>query len=239
MNKKYLIPYPYTVTIAVLLVVCAVFISVYPMEWVKYLNVLAFTLLFGLAQINELENTGNEPAWLFPKGSSYFQDKNIKFYKNIIIEDVLFIPVCATLFYGFMAVTNNVPDFISRNSFFISYGLASILIIEAILYSYGGLSARNLINMYTLFPLIILLICGYDFGKANITHLSLSLLYVIFINCTWEIFNCWRGHWYYNKNCNLLGEKGWILKDKLHVSIFFQYPISGFVVMAFCWHYFG
>ena len=238
MNKKYLIKYPYTVTIMSLLIVCIVFISWYPMDWVKYLNVLGFTLLFGLAQINELENTGNEPAWKFPKGSSFFQDKNIKFYKNIIIEDVLFIPVCGTLFYCFMSVTVNVPDYFN-NVFFISYCLASIVIVEAIIYSYGGLAARNLINMYTIFPLLILLICNYDFSKANVTHMLLSLICVITINCVWELFNVWRGHWVYNKNCELLGKKGWLYKDKLHISIFCQYPISGFVVMAFSWYFFG
>ena len=84
---KYLIKYPYTVTISVIAALNLI-TFIYFIDTINYsrlFNTIAFTLLFGIAQIHGLENLGNVPAWFFPKGSSFFQDRGINFYKHIII----------------------------------------------------------------------------------------------------------------------------------------------------------
>ena len=91
---------------------------------------------------------------------------------------------------------------------------------------------------YTLGPILILLVIKFDFRRINITHALLTLLFCFAINCGWETFNLWRRHWIYNILCELFGKYGWIANYKLHLSIFIQFAISGFIVMYFTWIYF-
>ncbi len=236
MKLKYYIKYPYTFTISLLFVIniTSILCMKESIDWIKYINTMVFTLIFGIAQIHGLENLGNVPAWFFPKGSSFFQDRCLNFYKNIIIEDLFFIPCCSSMFYLFMTLIHNIPD-IFNNKYIIIYGLLFFTIAEALIYQAGGKGARFLMIAYTLIPIIILLIIRFNFTNVNVTHAFLSLLFVFVINCGWELFNSWRRHWVYDKRCDLFSPHGWVLNDKLHVSIFVQYAISGWVVMYFCY----
>lgn len=233
--REYLIPIPYTFTILTLIIinVVALYVNRKSINWKKYLSVQVFTFLFGMGQIHGLENLGNVPAWSFPKGSSL----GIYVYKNILLEDVLFVPCCSSLFYYFMFKIRNVPDLI-KNKSLICWPLALSIVIEAMIYQAGGEGCSVLMVAYTLMPIVVLLVIGFNFRRVNITHALLTLCFCLFINCGWDFINAYLMHWVYDVNCNLFGKHGWFLSNKLHVSIFVQFPISGFTVMYFSNIYF-
>ena len=107
------------------------------------------------------------------------------------------------------------------------------------IYQIGGKGTRVLMVAYTLIPIIVLILFDFNFKSINVTHSFLSLLFVGFINCAWELFNSWRRHWIYRTDCELFGSKGWILNNKLHYGIFIQYFISGYIVSYFSWIFFN
>jgi hypothetical protein len=234
----YKIKYPYTWTVLTLLTIAitTLIINRDSICNIKYFSFIGFTLLLGLAQLHGLLNLSNSPGWYFPKGSAYLQDIGLKF-KNLIAEDVLFIPTCASLFYAFMHIIRDVPDVMNTKPVII-IGLALIIIVEALIYQVGGKGCRILMVGYTLTPIMALLVIGFDFATINITHAFLSFLFVSAINCLWELFNAHKRHWIYNTDCELFSKTGWILNKKLHVSIFVQYAISGFIVSYFSWLFF-
>lgn len=234
--QKYRVLYPYTATISLLTVINLIVYQVLQPPTQHYLVTLIFTFFFGIAQIHGLENLGNEPAWLFPPKSAYFQDIGLRI-KNIVLEDILFIPNCASLFYFFLYATRDIPNIINSRYIVVS-SIAILLIIEAIIYQIAGKGTRVLMVAYTLTPICALSLCvslGLEIPTINITHCFLSFLFVGSVNCGWELFNAWRGHWIYNTNCDLLDEKGFFLNNKLHIGIFVQYFVSGWIVMYFSW----
>lgn len=237
--QNYMIKYPYTVTISLLGIIDIISLIMFKnlINWFHFLTVLAFNTIYGVVQIADLENNGNCAAWFFPRGSSYFQDKGIKFWGNVIIEDVLFVPVCTILFYIFMVVTYDIQD-VLRNKYIISYGMAIMMLYVAYLYSFGGLAARNLINAYMAMPLLVLIILGFDFKSINVTHAIINLIFVTAVSSVWEMFNVWRRHWIYDKKCNLFLARGWFFKKRLHISIFCLYPIGGWIVMMSVFYFF-
>jgi hypothetical protein len=208
--REYLIPVPYTFTIIALIIINAValYVNRKKINWKKYLSVQAFTFLFGIAQIHGLENLGN-----------------------------VAVPCCSSLFYYFMFKIKNVPDFL-KNKCLVKYGLLFFVILEALIYQAGGEGCRVLMIAYTLIPLVVLLIIGFDFKNINITHPFFTLLFCFVINCGWDFANAYLRRWIYDVNCDLLGEHGWFFNDLLHVSIFVQYAVSGFTVMYFSNIYF-
>ena len=225
---NYIIPYPYTFTIAYLLISTAICLIVYrnKINWKKYLHGLGFTGVLGVAQIHGLENLGNAPAWVFPEGSSYWGAA----FGHVYWDDILFVPACYSVFYFFMFWIRRVPDVVP-NKYYIHI-IAIALILEALLYQVGGEGTRILMVAYTLTPLLFFIFyCMIKKPNLNVTHALLTLLFVISFSSIWELFNAWRQHWVYNTECDLFGEHGWFFSAKLHVGIFFQYAWSGFVVM--------
>ena len=225
---NYLIPYPYSFTIAYLLISVIICLIIYrnKINWEKYLHGLGFTGVLGVAQIHGLENLGNEPAWIFPEGSSYWGAA----FGHVYWDDILFVPACYSVFYFFMFFIRRVPDVVPKWSYI--HIIAIALILEAMLYQVGGEGTRILMVAYTLTPLLLFIFyCLMVRPKLNVTHAILTLLFVVVFSSVWELFNAWRQHWVYNTNCELFGEHGWFLDSKLHVGIFFQYAWSGFVVM--------
>jgi len=235
-KTDYKTKYPYTKTIAFLSIIVISFLIYFSngITWIKFIKYTLFNLCFGLAQIHGMQNIANIQAWKFPKGSALLKEMGFKF-KNIIAEDILFIPICSTLFYAFMYLISDIPDFL-RNENFIKYGLCFFLIIEALIYQSAGKGARILMIAFTLTPLCVLKIFGFDFSTINITHAFFTFLFVIFVNCFWEYIGTKRKHWVYNKDCTLFG-KGWVLNGCSHVTIFFQFPISGFVVVYYAYNF--
>ena len=129
--RRYWLPYPYTLTILALIAInVGLFLYLSP-PLVPYLQTLSFTFIFGLLQIIGLENLSNKPAWLFPVGSAYFQDKGLSL-KNVILEDILFIPSCASLFFLFMWSIRGVDDILSNS--FVMAGTLFLLCVEASIY---------------------------------------------------------------------------------------------------------
>ncbi len=62
-----------------------------------------------------------------------------------------------------------------------------------------------------------------------------GFLFIMFVNCGWELVNAVLRHWIYVYECEALGRMGWFFGNKLHISIFFQYGITGFWVMYASW----
>ncbi len=228
MDHNYIIPYPYSITIA-LLVVCNILLVVSyadKIKWKKYISGMVFTGAFGVAQIHGLENLGSKPAWYFPEGSSYWGSA----FGHVYWDDILFVPACYSIFYFFMFLIRRVPDFVPRNSYLFIISVA--IVLEALLYQVGGEGTRILMIAYTLTPLLFFMFyCMIAKPSLNVTHAILTLLFVVVFSSVWELFNAWRQHWVYDVECNLYGEHGWFFNYKLHVGIFLQYAWSGFVVM--------
>ena len=85
---------------------------------------------------------------------------------------------------------------------------------------------------YTLIPLLVFVICCViRKPRLNITHMVTTLIFISAFSSSWELLNVWRQWWVYDTLCDLMGNRGWILNKKLHVGIFFQYAISGFVIV--------
>ena len=236
---NYATPYPYTFTIFTLLSITSLFLIAYKnkINWYRYNCGLIFTFIFGVAQIHGCVNVPNIPAWEFPEGSAFFTDIGWGLGK-IAFEDLLFIPVCYTLFYGFMFLIRKTPDFLSGHIKITTLLLSSFVIIEALLYQAGGEAAQILILIYTFIPLSFFAIYILkNKVKINSTHVLLSLIFVFFVNCGWELINAWRYHWFYNEYCEIFSRRGFfeVFGRKLHISIFIQYAISGFCVMYSSW----
>jgi len=226
--QEYLIPYPYSVTIAFLVmlnILCVIFFYD-KIKWKKYLAGMAFTGAFGVVQIQGLENLGSTPAWYFPEGSSYWGPA----FGHVYYDDILFVPACYSIFYFFMFLIRHVPDIVPRSSYL--YIISVAVILEAILYQVGGEGTRILMVAYTLVPLLLFIFyCMIKEPSLNVTHALITLFFVVVFGSAWELFNAWRQHWVYDVDCDLLGEHGWFFNYRLHAGIFFQYAWSGFVVM--------
>lgn len=241
-NPKYLIKYPYTWTIFFLFGLSGAFHYIYWSEinLTKYVLVQSFAFICGLIQIVALENWQNVACWFFPFKSSFFQDKGIKF-GNVIVEDILFIPACGSLFYAFMHLTSNITNFLSH-PYIITTAILLFFILEIWIYEKAGKGARHLVVMYTICPIITLILLHsieyINLKEINFTHLVLSYIFVVLFSSVWEILNSWRGHWIYDQECEALSEHGWILNKKLHIGIFVQYAQSGFVFIYTAWELF-
>ena len=232
--KKYYIPYPYSFSILFLAIINIIG-TIYALPTLEVLNHLLrvlFLTIIGCIQIHGLQNLGNSPAWTFPKGSSFFQDHNIPFYKNIIMEDFFFVPCCGNLFLLFMNFTQGIPDIIQETNM-LKILILIFIITQGAIYQAGGLGCRILMIGYGLAPLLWIILQLFVFKSINHTHFLLSFAFVASINCGWEYFNVWREHWKYNKNSNMLSEVGWFLDKKLHISIFVEFAIVGFLVTYF------
>jgi uncharacterized MnhB-related membrane protein len=225
---NYLIPYPYTVQIGALLIIAAYALITLrkKINWGQYGACLFFTGVFGVFEIHGLENTGNVASWYFAEGASLWGTV----YKNIYIDDILFVPACFSIFFVFMYLIRNIKDWLPKQSY--TFLVATYLIVEGAIYDVSGPGIRSLIIVYTFMPLTLFLIyCAVKRPDVNITHAFVTFLFVSIFSSIWEIFNVYGQYWIYDTNCDLMGDKGWFFNKKLHVGIFFQYAWSGFIVV--------
>ena len=241
----YIIPIPYTYTIFFLNIIGIFLIGKISKSkhWDKkpYISALIFSFILGLAQIYDLENAGNIPAWIFPKGAVL----NIYPLPNVALEDIFFIVGCFNVFYWFMFVTSSITDWLRRfkHQNVVVLVLAVFCVLEAMIYQWGGVGAQRLIIGYTVFPVLAYLIAKVTIPKSmnqviNVTHALTVLTFVVVFSSVWELINAVLRHWIYNKDCELFSQEGWFLGGRLHISIFFQYAWSGFLVMYFTWIFF-
>ena len=242
---NYLIPIPYTYTITALNIIGILLINkaTKSKDWKTkpYISALIFSFTLGLAQIYDLENAGNVPAWIFPKEAVL----NIYPLSNVALEDIFFIIGCFNVFYWFLFATRGMVDYFRRfkKQNVVVLVLATFCVLEAMVYQWGGVGAQRLIIGYTVFPTIAYLLAKSTIPKfmkaeINITHALTVLVFVVLFSSIWELLNAVLRHWIYNKECNLYSKEGWFLGGKLHISIFFQYAWSGFLVMYFTWMFF-
>ena len=232
MEIKYLIPYPYTVTIFSLLTIGTITLIICrkKINWYKYTHSILFSFILGVAEIHNLENDGNVESWFFPDGSALLGIA----WGKVYWEDILFVPACVSIFYVFMWSIRNVKDTLPKWSY--SYLICTAVIIEAMIYQVGGKGIENLMVGYTLVPLLVVVVyCIIKKPKLNITHMVITLFFVAIFSMSWELINMWRQHWIYNTHCDLMGDRGWIFNGKLHVGIFLQYAYSGFVIVYGSW----
>lgn len=228
MSPTYLVPYPYTITIFMLLMLGAMGLLIFweRIDWYKYLHSIIFSSILGVAEIHNLENDGNVPSWYFPEGAALLGVA----WGNVYWEDILFVPACFTIFYLFMWSIRNVDDFIPKSTY--SYFILFAVIVEALIFQVSGKGIENLMIGYTLIPLLVfVLYIVVTKRKVNATHAILTLIFVVVFSSVWELVNVWIQTWVYNTHCDLMGDRGWILNGKLHVGIFLQYPYTGFVIV--------
>jgi len=204
--------------------------------WSRFLWGLLFTFILGTGEIFLLQNLVSIPAWYYPDGSALGRDWITSFLPNTCFEDILFVPVCFTVFYLFMYLTRNVTDFARDHLPFV--GCAFVIGIAFTGYI-GGRMAGDMIN-YLIIPAIViyLLMLAWDperFKKVNITHALSALLFVGVFTTLWEYFNAWRRHWIYDTLCELFGKFGWFHNDLLHVGIILVYTWTGFIICYFSW----
>lgn len=229
---EYLIPFPYTFTIFSLLITGAIILISYrdKINWYKYRNSLFISFILGVAEIHNLENHGNVPSWEFPLGSA-----SLGFaWGYVAWEDILFVPACFTIFYVFMWWIRRFK-WISEDclpAWTYPYLICGGLVSQAMIYQVAGKGIENLMIVYCFLPAAIFTVyCLVKRPKINVTHMVITFVFVSSFSMAWELFNVWRGHWVYNIDCDLMGEHGWFYGGKLHVGIFFQYAISGFVIV--------
>jgi len=224
----YMIPYPYTIQISILLIASAIslFVLRKKISWGRFGACLLFTGLFGIFEIHGLENTGNVPSWYFAEGATYWG----KIYKHIYIDDILFVPACFSMFFIFMYLIRNIKDWLPKWSY--TTLVALFVIGEGLIYDASGSGIRSLIIVYTFIPLTLFLIyCVVKRPEINVTHAFVTFLFMSIFSSLWEIINVYGQYWIYDTNCDLMGDKGWFFNKKLHVGIFFQYAWSGFIVV--------
>jgi hypothetical protein len=224
----YLIPYPYTVTIALLLFSTISILIFYrkKINWFKYWNSLGHSWILGVAEIHDLENNGNVESWYFPEGSALLGVA----WGKVYWEDIFFVPACFSLFYLFMWWIRDIKDVIPKWTYV--YWCSAAVVIEALIFQVAGQGIRNLMIPYTLVPLMLFIFyCIVTKRQINVTHAIVTLLFVAVFSMVWELFNAWRQHWIYNIHCDLMGDNGWFFYGKLHAGIFFQYAYSGFVIV--------
>ena len=224
---NYLIPYPYTVQILVLLIISAVslFILRKKINWKQYVACLSFTGVFGIFEIHGLENTGNVPSWYFGEGATFCG----KIYKNIYVDDILFVFACFSLFFVFMYLIRNIKDVIPRKYYTVL--IAMYLIGEGLIFDASNRGIHSLIVIYTFVPLALFVsYCIVKRPKLNITHAVVTFVFMSVFSSIWELVNVYGQYWIYDHECDLMGDNGWFFDGKLHVGIFFQYAWSGFIV---------
>jgi hypothetical protein len=238
---NYIIPYPYSCTIIVLLIsaIVGLCISRKKVLWVRYLKGLLFTFITGVGQIVLLQNIGNVPAWYYPDGSALGRDWVTFILPNTCFEDILFVPVCYSIFYLFMYLIRDIKDFARQ---WLPH-IGVYFVVGIALFGYiGGDMAKDMINFLVIPPLVMYLLIDRwmpnQFKEQNITHAILSLAFVIVFTAPWEFFNAWRQHWVYDTLCDLFGHRGWFMNDRLHVGIFFMYAWTGFIMCYFSWVFF-
>jgi len=235
---NYIIPYPYTVTISFLsiLVIVGLLLARRKILWVRYLKGLAFTFVMGVGQIVLLQNIGNVPAWYYPDGSAIGRDWITFILPKTCFEDILFVPICYSVFYLFMHLIRNVKDF--ARDYLVHVGVCFVIGIGLFGYT-GGRMAGDMINYLVMPPILTYLLIKdwlpNRFKEQNVTHALLALAFIVCFTAPWELFNALRQHWVYDTTCDLYGARGWFLDGKLHVGIFFMYAWTGFIMCYFAW----
>lgn len=236
MNYLILYPYTWTIFILILLSVIGLVRGRHKINWRRYLFSLALAFVCGVSQIVFLQNVGNFPAWFYPDGSAIGRDWITWLLPNTCFEDVLFVPACFTIFYYFMFRIRNVKD--NKRKWFLV--VMCVFVVGELYVGYlGGKIANDMILYCLVIPVIALLAIKMFtpeyIPKVNVTHMMLSLVFIIVFTAPWEYANAIIQFWVYDIRCDLYGENGWFFGKKLHVGIFFQYPWTGFIYMYFGW----
>ena len=197
-------------------------------DWKKFLAVNSFCTPFGTLQLWGLQTLGNVPAWYFLPGTTL----NIQVIGKVDIEDIVFIPVCTSLFYFFSFLMKRVPDIMKNN--YILHGSFVGIIISLVAYTImtSGIGTLWLILGFGILPFMMFLHIVSKFRiDLNYTHIYLTFLFVCVFGIGWEIVDKFiLFMWKYDPNCNLLSKIGFFYKNLFHTAITIAYSIVGWVV---------
>ncbi len=151
-------------------------------------------------------------------------------FKKVVIEDIVFIPVCTNLFYGFTFLIRKIHDYAKQNILLHFITITSILSILAWLWQTAGTGCQTLIVSFIILPAIIFMFVANRYKiRINYTHLYLTFIFICFVSVGWEVLNqFYLHHWSYNPKCDLLSKRGFFCGFKFHTSIVFGYTIAGF-----------
>lgn len=225
---------PYTLTILILFCVNSLLLMCFKdfIDWFKYRNSFIFAFIGGIFQIHALQNLANIKAWDFPSGSSLGVT-----LLNVDIEDIVFVPVCFSMFYLVMKLTSYIPD-VLKNTPVKKILLVTFVLVEAFIYDRSGEAGKNLVVAYTMLPLLVLLMARFDFSKINTTQFIIVFTFIVSVNCGWDVLGVWLRHWGYNIESGVFGEVFKIYNRNHPIDIFLQYPISGTMWMYFSYLFF-
>jgi len=167
--------------------------------WSRYLKGLAFTFIMGVGQIVLLQNLGNVPAWYYPDGSALGRDWITFLLPNTCFEDIVFVPVCYSLFYLFMYLIRDVRDFARDYLPHVAVGF----VIGIFLFGYtGGRMAGDMIS-YLLLPTLVIYGLIKDwmpnrYKKQNITHALLALTFVVVFTALGSCYIYFNWHYFFS-----------------------------------------
>lgn len=199
-------------------------------NWGRFLKVNAICMVWGIIQINALENYVNVPAWGFHDGVSYWGTA----FGHVYWDDIGFVIVCTPLFYWFLFKTKNIADTIP-SSYYI-WMVCGFIIIETQLYHVCGQGAKDLILLYTLIPILLFVFyCMIKRHKPNVTQLVKFFVLVNMVSIPWEILSALCGWWYYNPTSEAFNLREFYFRGQIPLGITPQYSISGTVVMYSIW----
>ena len=228
---------PYTITISCLFILNIALLVLYKkhVKWSVWTGGFVFTLIWGCLQFYYCQNMGNVKMWLFPENEILLLKHGIDLtIFNIDIQDIFFIPIFFNIFYIFKQKIRKLKDFLNNERFLVPF-IASMIIIETIIYQCAGDGGEKLIFCFIVFPLLALSMIKFDFMK-DFTQEFCLLLFCFIVGFGYDIVGVYWNHWVYIRECNLLGEHGWIYSQ--HVTPSIQFAISGAVVMYFSTEFF-